>query len=319
MFPIALFVLCSIEGRLSKIALFSYAVASGLIDSVAVRKLAILPPGFGGTLLGYVPIVSAHLAGVGVIAWICRLLTASFGWPPEHEPTRRQQFARVIVFVGIIVIAFFSPCIYQQAVIRRLEKEGRDRADADWAAHTAAVWGWLGWAKPRRFANVTITSQFDFDTGLPVRGLTRDGIEDAYWRRLVELIRIHGVPSWSQKSRLASDLDLVAMLNNSTMVPVPDLPYDVAPGIVLFRNGDITRWGVTMTSFSHEMTIGSRYSGASVYEDLSEADVTYVGRSEKYPGVIFVRYGHEWIAECTEDGWILEYATTKKDRLWRNE
>jgi hypothetical protein len=71
----------------------------------------------------------------------------------------------------------------------------------------------------------------------------------------------------------------------------------------------ITRWGTTTTAISKELTIASRFSRAGPLQDAGAADTAYVGRFEKDPGIVFVRYGHEWIAACTNDGWILEYAS----------
>jgi len=307
--PVPLFVLCWPAGRFSKVALILYAIISGYADACTIYLLTPDQLHHHGTLFNCVFMIPIHIAGVGGIAWISRFAIARFGWHLVGELSPRQKTARAAIFIAIALIGIIFPSAYSSVALYRLEKEGRNRADGDWAAHSVVLCNMYGWRPPHQLGQVTIQSEFDARTGFLLTVFMNEGYEDAYWRRILELIETNGIPSWSKKSRLVSDSEMVSLLNTSTMQPVTEFPYDAAPGITLFRDGAITRWGTTTTAISKELTIASRFSVAGPQQDAGAVDTAYVGRFEKYPGMVFVRYGHEWIAACTDDGWILEYAS----------
>jgi hypothetical protein len=306
-FPVLLFALCWPRSRFSKTALLLYAVVSGYIDACTVVMMTPHRFSFIDAMFNSVLIIPMHLVGVVAIASIGRFAISRFDASPDTDWTYRQRTGRIAAFIIILAVGIVFPFVFRRAAILHQEKAGVDLADDDWAAHTAVIRSSEGWESEHSFGDATITSYFDVNSGLPLKSDMHMGFEQSYENRIHELLQTHGVPPWSQKTRLVSDADLTSMLAATTMKAITAFPYDAAPGIVLIRNGSISRWGGSMSSASNDLSIASQFSGLSGFG--SSTDTAYVGRLEKYPGVVFVRCGQKWVAACTDDGWILGYAS----------
>lgn len=305
--PVVLFVLFCPAGRFARVALLVYAVASGYVDACTVVLMVPHRFSFIGALTGSTLTIPVHLAGVAVTAWVGRRAVSRLDRPGADRNPSRRRAIRLAIAGAALVIGIALPFAYRLIAIECQERGGRERADADWAAQAAEVFSPDGWFTEHGYGDATVRSYFDAESGLPLRSHMHHGFEDAYNDRVRELVRLHGAPPWSQRSRFVSDADLVSMLDDPTMTPVTSFPYDAAHGIVLLRNGSVTRWGGTMGNGSNDLSIATQFSGLHGFgNSLEEA---YVGRLARYPDVIFVRCGHKWVAACTADGCVLGYAS----------
>jgi hypothetical protein len=158
----------------------------------------------------------------------------------------------------------------------------------------------LGHSIDYDYANVRISRNFDPETGLSLYPDMGHGFERAYMIRIRELLSQHGIPEWSQKSRLVTDADMVQMLTSSEITTITTFPFQAAPGISLQRDKGTNDLFIE-TAHGETAYIGG--NGRS-------SDTAYVARLDRYAGVIFVRCGQKWVAACTDDGWILGYAFT---------
>jgi hypothetical protein len=292
-FAIPLFTMIVPPGHFSRHALFWYALATAYIDGCTViglvphrldlRQGILFIPFFG-------PI---HLAAVAFVAWLSRRVIA---------PT-----SRVPVVAIVLILAAATPFAYRYVARAEDASEGRQRADADWAGHTARIISPDGPDSFCQMGNLLFETEWDSATGLRLQHDMRDGYEPGYNARVAELLRLHGLPDWSMKNRMVSDADMAAMLTSADMKPVTTFPRELTPDVVLMRRGTLNRWGGSMTNDSDGLCIEtSKWDG---YDDGDNDGPAYIGRLDKYPGVVFVRCGSAWVAACTDDGWILSHVS----------
>jgi hypothetical protein len=294
------------RGRASAIILGLYAVATGYINACTIswgspHRFNILQ-GLDGAI-GFIPmhlVVVFGSMGLSREYFIREKLKAKFseGW---------LRSMRTVALILIVMAGIGFPFFYRYETILRLEAVGRQWAERNWSGHEAQVLVHCGTLGVSREENdLWITDYFDESNGLAYGNDMHWGYETAYNQRVRELIQIHGVPEWSQMRHKVNDADLILMMSAKDMKEVTSFPFEVTPEIVLMRRGTITRWGGTMTLGSDGLTILSQHGGCGTSEPK---DPVFVGRLDRYPGVVFIRSGQTFVAACTEDGWILKTAS----------
>jgi hypothetical protein len=307
-FPVPLFTLICPPGRYARRALSFYALITAYIDGCT---FVMMVPHRFNPLQGIPMMVFCgpiHLVGVSVVAWIIRFVWKALDISPGWEAAETEKGGNAVRIVSALAIlggAAMFPSVFRLCAIAMDVHEGRSRADALWADHSAYVLSNYRRA-PQQIGNYEIYRYFDPDSGLWLRSEMHMEYERGYVARIQELLSAHGVPSWSHKQQLVSDADLLGMLDAKDMTPVTKYPYDLSPNVVLMRGGTLYRWGGSFSSGSNGLEVETQFGGN--LGDLNYFGDATVGRLAKYPGVIFVRGGDQWIAAVSEDGWILNAA-----------
>jgi hypothetical protein len=308
-FPVPLFTLICPRGKFSRRTLALYALIGAYIDGCTV--VMIVPHRFDLSegfpmLLFFGPI---HLIGVAVIALISRFIFRALDIESELESSAKKDgrtTGRIVTVLTILAAAGVFPFVFQLSAKAIDLHEGEARADALWADHTAYFLSVNSWMVPHQAGIYDIYSYFDSDSGLPLRHEMGMEYEQGYKARIQSLLSIHGVPAWSHKKQLVSDADLLGIFDAKDLKTVKAYPYDISPNVVLMHGGTVNRWGGYFSSGSNSLEIDTRCGG-----NLGNSN--YFGnaaicRLAKYPGVIFVRGGNEWVAAVSDDGWILNAA-----------
>jgi hypothetical protein len=301
-FAVPLFTLICPPGRFSRGALLLYALATAYIDGRIGFALSVQV--LGDTLSNLIIYAPIHLLCVAVFAWLSRWMFRVLGLSADSNarpPRNRRLFAAMV----ILILAAAFPVGYRQIAQGRDLRQGRERADADWAAHTAVLRSRDGPESGNEIGGINFTYHFDPDSGLRLGMVPMSRSARAYSDRISELLRLNGSPPWSMKSRLVKDEDLAAMLTSKEMTEVTTFPYEVTPDVVVMRRGTLNRWGINMSNDSDDSDVETSKgcgSNGSVNEPV------FVGRLSKYPGSVFVRFGADSVFACTDDGWILSEA-----------
>ena len=284
-----------------------YALVTAYIDGCTVVELVPhrFNPGEGIYLLPFFGPI--HLLGAAAITWLSRFIFRRLKIEATSEAIGKESWhsvGSVFAFLAILGAAAAFPSVFRQIAVAMDFHNGVACADALWADHSAYILSDNA-MEPRSVGNYDLIHYFDPVFGLPLRQSFRHEYEPGYNARLQELLAIHGAPSWSHKRQLVSDADLLAMLKPKKLEPVTHYPFDLSAHVTLWHGGTLSRWGVT--SGSAQNTLGIETEFGSSWGGNYSGDAA-IGRQSKYPGVIFVGAGDEWIAAVSEEGWILNAA-----------
>ena len=226
----------------------------------------------------------------------------------------------MLVLVALLACSF--PFAFRAYSIADLRHRGRTQAEEDWNAGRAE----MHVACLDRGRDVT--HRFDPATGLKIRVygyMSKYPYSLAYQARVAALLAEHGIPEWSMKKCIPADDDLVAMLDSTQMEKINTFPHDVNHNIILIRHGTVTRWNTTFSNMSGFLAVATPQGlidigtngGSSSSDDHSHVTLScfgeantgrspnepvFVGRSPKYPWLIFVRSGNDWVESFTRVG-----------------
>jgi hypothetical protein len=253
----------------------------------------------------------------GVSALLAKLSRMAFGAlrisAKSHSPQRpSSRGLRVIAAVAIAAMGAAFPFAYGQIGNELDARAGRFRADADWASHTAQLYT-RGGELDRDVGDCLIDYKFDPDLGFPITLDWSLGFEPGYNSRVRQLAAQRGIPDWSFKSRMVSDADLISMFAARDLNPIKKLPFDLTDSIVLWRGGDITRWGRVESGSNDPQYLCIAWRHYDVMSQFrsslpgQESPICF-GRLAKYPNVVFLRFSDDCIAAFATDGWLLESA-----------
>jgi hypothetical protein len=228
-------------------------------------------------------------------------------------PLSRFISNRISIFHGrvvtaiIVAVAVIFPFAYG-SIMRTLDNASAARmADEDWASHRAGIIT----GQPILYhetADGSFTSYFDTASGLPLWESWYELYEPAYTAEVRRLIATKGVPSWSQKTHLVLDADIIRIASDAGMTKVSSYPYQITPKLRLERENVIVIYGTSGGLFSRRLPIGyDQTTFLPVSNSGNTNDPVFVGQMDKYPGDYFVRSGKS-VVVCTADGAILESA-----------
>ena len=205
-----------------------------------------------------------------------------------HTPWR-YSMATLLKSVGVLA-TLLGVFIYWKDRPRRL---GRSQADADWAARSAVVYidhaDMYAVQGPYSFIRC-----YDTRTGLRHRAWRSESFGRAYNQRIDELVREQGLPSWSAKSAIPDDAELIAMLQAS-METIAVFPHEITPNVVLQADGRGDSRSVSVVGRSE------RYGNITLGVPHSDEGV-FVARSQIRPETVFIRSGHQWLSAFSSDG-----------------
>lgn len=239
-----------------------------------------------------------------------------------------------LAFVVLVLLTCGFPFAFRAYSIADSRHRGRTQAEKEWNAGRAEMYV----AFPDFSGDVQ--HRFDPVTGLKIR--ERGYMSEyslAYQARVAELLAKHGIPEWSMKKYIPADVDLVAMFDSKKMEKIKAFPHNVNENIILTRQGTVTRWNTTFSNISGFLAIATPQAFTGVgaaRSDYSRVDgrVTFafgggdnsygpqnepvfVGRLPKYPQVIFVRSGTDWIGAFHQSGELLSSADRSKGTFGR--
>jgi hypothetical protein len=248
--------------------------------------------------------------------------------------TRLMQWA---TFLTLVLLTCGLPFAFREYSIAHFRHLGRAQAEKDWNAGRAEMHvAFLDVWRP-------VIHRFDPATGLRIRErgyMAEYPYSLAYQARVAELLAERGIPEWSMKKYIPADDDLVAMFDSKQMEKINVFPHNINENMILIRHGTLTRWNTTFSNTSGFLAIAtpqaftgigtdrSEYSqgvdgntkfvlGAGDNSDRPQNEPVFVGRLSKYPRVIFVRSGTDWVGAFHESGELLSSADRSKGTFGR--
>jgi hypothetical protein len=308
-FLIPIFTLIVPGSWFSRIVLLSYALVTSAIDAWTFGFGTINPhPRFDvnlwiENLITAVPVHVVVTAGVALLSrgayWVLGLSAGL------EERSRKYRFGRIGLIASIVVLAAIFPFGYRSFMSAQDADEGAQMADRDWANQKASIFS--GDAESfRETGGYEFFCFFDADSGFPLKQSWHARWEPGYNAEIGRLIKSQSIPSWSFKSRIVSDADMIRMLTAQDMKKVTSYPYAMSPNVVLLRGGGVTPWGQSVGGYGNYLDIQSRNQEVLPLPMLGEEkDPAFVGQLPKYPGTFFVRCGKSLVV-CTADGWVLQ-------------
>jgi hypothetical protein len=315
LFAIPIFTLMAPKGRFSVVALTMYALLTAVIDAATFPFDNMNPHvsmGIDLWIANCFATIPLHLAITAIIAPVSRALywLAEIG-PDSTEapPSRWRRRAKIAVPVGMILMACAFIVVYTSLAVAHDNAVGARMADAAWARNGAAIVT-MQTDVGHSVGGYDFDSCFDADSGLPFEESWYRLWEPGYNAEITRLLQQHGVPSWSHKSSLVSDSDLIAMLTATDMKRVSNFPRCLSPNLCLMWNGGITPWGDSYGGAG--VSIAARNQDPEVIPSFGgTSDPVFVGQRARYPGVIFVRNGKS-VAACALDGWVIQVFTDNR-------
>lgn len=181
-----------------------------------------------------------------------------------------------------------------------VEWDPRIAAEMDWQNKAA----WIAGRSVEFTDRLTITHEYDEETGLPLLGDLGEEYCRAYSKRIGELIEEFGLPSWSAKREFEvyriPNADYAKVLKSDELEQFSATPYRLNSNIMLVNGPfDDPEWGSSSGGFA----VLSKSSRSALRGE--EAEKIYAGRLKSYPSVIFVRADNTWAAAYTSDGTLI--------------
>jgi hypothetical protein len=294
-----------LRAKLWLIFAYSFATAfffSGTIDSSIPRFVSLQ----GMALAALVFVGPFHMLIAFAVLWITRFL-----WRLLHAAVAKLNVSGwggkwvAISLVAGLAIAF--PVIYRHHAYAMAAQAAIDAADEGWQKGYAFHYGEYS-GQRAQLDGRTVEHFVDPETGLAV--VTRFwplwslvDYRRIYNDRLRELIAEHGLPHWSLKTHVVVDEDLVSMFNSSDLPEIKTFPHRVTADVEV-REHDGT--------FDIEMRRPDEFD----MTDTSDAEywfrrtegTLFIGRHAKYPQVVFLRRGKDWVGAFHESGILLSAA-----------
>jgi hypothetical protein len=297
-------------GRWRAIGAYALATAffdSGTVPAVVPHQASVLVM-LVETVLLYGPI---HLVlGYGLEAIIQRVNRSRQAADPSgrHVGGSRLRWATF----GVLVLATVSlPFVLRSMTFASIRNRAIERANNDWAAGKANVYSELPWQTIVE-DGVYVESDYDQKTGLRLHSSDNIfGHRDTYNGRIAQLIAEHGVPDWSMARFVVKPADFLALLSSDGFVEVRQIPYDVSDRIRIYHKDAITQDGKPIGGDDKTIWIWTKPSGDRI---TRAGGTAYVGRSPKYPKMIFIRIDKSFIAAFREDGLYIAQAAKYEKR-----
>ncbi len=286
-----------------------YCVATAFIDAATFGGTVPRHVTFLGTLIDTVILFGPlHLVVGTILDGFVQLIRSMARFAAYTLPPTVRSATPWLAFAALLALAGAFPFVFRAYSFAELAHRGRTQAEKDWNDQCAQVY--VDWSDPFKYAgDSTLINEYDRTTGLKKSHRHRETqYVEAYNERIAELLREHGIPDWSMKDHLVDASDLIGMLDSAEMDPIEQFPYEINENIILFRRGTISRWGGTMSSSDDGLSIGTKASLVGVGNDKKPVSI---GRLVKYPDVVFIRNGDDWVGAFHESGRELSSATRR--------
>ena len=108
-----------------------------------------------------------------------------------------------------------------------------------------------------------------------------------------------------KRHMIADDL-LIDLLDSDNFREINGFPYEVNENIIVFRQGNVARWGKLVGNADDSLSIASKMRGHIDSGNVTER--AFVGELPEHPGVFFIRCGTKWIWAFHESGALLSWA-----------
>jgi hypothetical protein len=210
---------------------------------------------------------------------------------------------------GVLVMATVAlPFVLRSLHFASIRNLAIARANKDWAAGKASVYSRLPFqtiAEP----GISVESCYDQTTGLRLYSSDNIfGFADTYNGRIAQLIAKHGVPDWSMARYLVKPADFLALLDSDGFVEVRKLPHGSADQILIHYDEASTQGDKPVGGDDKTISIWTKRSG----DRPAGSGTPSIGRSPKFPKMIFIRLDKTWIAAFREDGLYIAHAAKWK-------
>jgi len=286
-----------------------YCIATAFFDAATFGGTVPRYVTFLGTLFDTVTLFGPlHLVVGAILDGFIQLIRSIARLTVSTQSPIVRSVTPWLVFAVLLVLAGAFPFVFRASSFAELAHRGRTQAEKDWDDHRAVLY--IDWLDSFEYArDPTIINEYDRTTGLKQSHPHRETqYVEAYNERIAGLLREHGIPDWSMKDHLVDASDLIGMLDSAEMAPIEQFPYEINENIILFRRGTIRRWGGTMSSSNDSLSIGTKASLVGVGNDKKPVSV---GRLVKYPEVVFIRNGDDWVGAFHESGRQLSSASRR--------
>lgn len=225
----------------------------------------------------------------------------------SSDPIRRRAVGLWVFMLALLALTVAFPIGYRHLAIESAYFSGRKAADRDWDAQQTAIRAW-DYPEVVRGQGVTVSYRIDEVTSLRLRLRADDiGFSAGYNERVQERVAAEGIPHWSLRNKWIEPDRLAEMLTSGQLHEVKDVPLDVTRGIVVFRQGTVSRWGGTFSSTSEGLSIGTK--DHALYGTGNSRKPIYVGRDPKNQAVVLIRQGTDWIGAFDEEGHLIATAS----------
>lgn len=287
--------------------LLGYAGVTGFIDAASWPTM--VPNRFNPgvtifmTLIVFWPL---HLLVAAIVELVSRAIMSGICKIKAGKAAGRV--GRVVGAILLLVGCIFLPSAYASYDHWSLARAGIKFADEDWAAHRASIFTSEDSMYEMVRSDIRLERHFDELTGLPLNLNFQNGWETAYNQRVAELLRSSGKPAWCAP-QIPSPADFATRLDSGNFTVVTTFPSGITPDIVVFHGGTIRKWGGSVSSGDPGLAIAT--SAGRLFGVSSNRKPTYISRDPHFPGVVFIRDGHEWLGAFAEDGRFI--AAVSKD------
>lgn len=232
---------------------------------------------------------------------------------PHREADEARRRARFGWREGLLALAVIAVVVAVYSLLEspeRRTRRGRAAADRAWAESRA-----LKYVEEYPLRTVhgkfEIECNYDPESGLKTRYFPIGRPLEwhrGYNERVAELLGESGAPSWSMKSKLIPFDDVIRAGKQSNLKQVTEFPFDLTPGIVLFRKGSVHRWGGTATSGGDGLNINTPKMLLGLGDEINDVSV---GAIDGFPERVIVKDGNSWVL-LTEGGELLYLVTPRE-------
>lgn len=305
--PFPLVLSCWFDSRIfssRRWQLFAYAIATGFVD--ATTSCGVVPRFIDPvetillTALVYGP---AHLIVAFLIESIVqavldrwRVLTPLTDTGALAQPFTFSLLAGMYCFT-VVCIALGFPFAGRTFAIQAEKSFARSRAESDWKSGKPAIYREREELGPN---GTFVEYEIDRETGFRIRRPRPDfGFENAYNERIRELMQTDHLGA-SQKKKLPTPEELLALLDSPNLQEVTSLPYEVTSSIVVFRNGSISRWGGSASSTGDGLSITTEAGGLIGVGDSVKPVFVQVPSDDN--GLVVIRNGNSWVGVFQKNG-----------------
>jgi hypothetical protein len=292
--------LSALAQRFSKpraIMLLGYAFMTGLVDAASWPM--IIPNVFNPseilvmTVIIYWPL---HVV-VSMVLEACTRGAASMAPRGFFSGGKVRLSIRMGVLVTLIGGGALLPEAYAVYNQWSLTRQGAQMAEDDWENHCAKIIS--GDSSFAQVGGVDVYIGVDAATGLLFATDFRKVYESGYQKKVEELLRKYGNPSWGSPP-LPAAAQLAGYLDSVDIQESTVFPFEASPNITIMRGGTVAKSGSrsALDVVTKHGSFGGGSSGAPVYL-LKDPD---------FPKLVIIRAGNEMVMVFDEEGELIATA-----------
>jgi hypothetical protein len=293
-----------------KIHLLVYALATAFVDSAT--PVNIVPKFINpaelilATALLYGPyhVVVTFLIEA-IVQGILGRWRSSAGETTESEWRPRFSLLAVMYFCTISCVAIGLPIGFRSFVVQMQQIHGKDVAEQQWLAGEPSIYARN---EPISVKDALVEYEIDRDTGLRFRHSFKDSeFAQSYNERMKELLHQDDGRLQALKESIPTPERMVDLLDSSELNEVADFPHEIAPSIIIFRRGTISRWGSTMSNESDNLSVATEEGGMMGIGGGIQP--VFIGLDQPTKGLVTIRNGNSWVGVFQKGGRRIAWAS----------